>query len=77
MHVVANELEMTGPIELYRAIGNGYLSFVDMVRRDTWPGLEMTSSITPGETHFSGVFDAYRSFLRSCYAVGEAGGIQQ
>ena len=68
LHLVASELEMTGTIELYRAIGRGYLSFVDVIRGEPWPGLLMTSAIIPGETHFSGVFDAYRSFLRSCYA---------
>ena len=68
LHMTANDIEMTGTIELYRSIGNGFLKFIDVVRNEPLPGLHLTSTIICGETHFSGVFDAYRSFLRSSYA---------
>jgi predicted alpha/beta superfamily hydrolase len=69
LHLLANEQEMTGPVELYRAIGANYLRFIDMAQRNPLPGLRLTSAIVHGENHFSGVFDAYRSFLRACYAL--------
>ena len=68
LHMVVNDLEMTGDIAPYRALGRGFLRFVDTVRSMPLAGLDMTTEVIVGETHFSGVFDAYRSFLRHCYA---------
>jgi predicted alpha/beta superfamily hydrolase len=67
LHLVVNDEEMTGEINLYRAIGRGFLAFVELVRDHPLLGLSMTTAITRGENHFSGVLDAYRSFLRACY----------
>ena len=68
LHLVANDLEMTGDIAMYRMITRGLLAFIDAVKSDPWPGLELTTEIIRGETHFSGVLDGYRSFLRACYS---------
>lgn len=67
LHLVANDLEMTGDIAMYRTISRGLLGFIELLKSEPWPGLETTTEIIRGETHFSGVFDAYRSFLRACY----------
>jgi len=67
LHLIVNEHEMTGTIALYRLIGIGSFKFIDLIRTKPLPGLRLTTSVTPGENHFSGVFDAYRSFLRACY----------
>ena len=67
LHMTANDLEMTGDIAMYRIITRGFLDFIETVKEEPWAGLEITTEIIRGETHFSGVFDGYRSFLRACF----------
>jgi uncharacterized protein len=67
LHLVANDLEMTGSIAMYRKISQGLLGFIELLKSEPWPGLDATTEIVRGETHFSGVLDGYRSFLRACY----------
>jgi predicted alpha/beta superfamily hydrolase len=67
LHMTANDLEMTGDIAMYRTISRGLLDFIEILKEEPWAGLEITYEIIRGETHFSGVFDGYRSFLRACY----------
>lgn len=67
LHITANDLEMTGDIAMYRTISRGLLDFIEIVKSEPWAGLETSTEIIRGETHFSGVFDGYRSFLRACY----------
>lgn len=67
LHMTANDLEMTGDIAMYRTISRGLLGFIEILKDEPWPGLDITTEIIRGETHFSGVFDGYRSFLRACY----------
>lgn len=67
LHLTANDLEMTGDMPMYRQIARGLLGFIELLKSEPWPGLHLTTEIIRGETHFSGVFDGYRSFLRACY----------
>lgn len=67
LHLVANDLEMTGDIAMYRKISQGLLGFIELIKAEPWPGLQTTTEIIRGESHFSGVLDGYRSFLRACY----------
>jgi uncharacterized protein len=67
LHMVINDLEMTGDIPLYRAIGRGFLAFVDLVKGQPMAGLTLSAEIRCGETHFSAMLESYRSFLQACY----------
>jgi len=67
LHMVINELETTGPSENYRALGREFLRFIDLLRTEPMPNLVLTTALIPGENHMSGVIDAYRSFVRTCY----------
>jgi uncharacterized protein len=68
LHVVLNDLELTGSVALYRAMGRNCLALLDLVERQRPAGLDVTTDIRHGETHFSGMLDSYRSFLRTCYS---------
>ena len=68
LHLVANDLEMTGDMEIYRMMTGELIRFIGLIKSKPWPSLTVTSEIIKGETHFSGVFDAYRSFLRACFS---------
>lgn len=75
LHILMNDGEMMGPTELYRALAINFVRFIDMVKGNPLPGLAMTSTVIRGENHFSGVFDAYRDFLRACYALPRRDGL--
>ena len=67
LYMVVNDTEMTGATELYRHLGMGFLRFVDLVRKRPLPGLRLTPQIVVGENHGSGIIDAFRGFVRTCY----------
>jgi uncharacterized protein len=70
LHLTVNAHELLGPVRLYRLMGINLLRFLDMINECPLRGLRVTSEMILGESHASGVFDAYRSFLRRCYAEG-------
>ena len=70
LHITINDLEIAGAVPLYRLMGREGLRFIDLVRARPLPGLTLSTAVIIGETHFSGVFDAYRSFLRAFYRAG-------
>lgn len=74
LHVTMNAVEIAGDLALYRLMGRECLRFIDLVRRSPLPGLALTTAVIAEETHFSGVFDAYRSFLRIFYRLEKASG---
>ena len=69
LHLTVNDTEGSGPNEIYRTLSVEYLRFIDLLKRRPLPGLRMTSATIVGETHASGIVDAYRSFVRTCYAA--------
>ncbi|MBV6759842.1 alpha/beta hydrolase [Rhodococcus opacus] len=69
LHLTINDSETTSPFPLYRDLSQQYLALVDRIRRAPLPGLHATAEVIQGETHGTGIVDAYRSFVRSCYAV--------
>ena len=69
LHLTVNDTEGSGPNEIYRALSVEYLKFIDMLKRRPLPGLRMTTATIVGETHGSGIVDAYRSFVRACYSL--------
>lgn len=68
LFVAQNDNEITGPTQLYRFMGMRFLRFIELVRSYPLPGLRLTTQITNGENHYSGFTDAYRGFIRKCYA---------
>jgi uncharacterized protein len=67
LHVTLGSHELLGPVRLYRLMGINLVRVLDMIDESPLPGLRVTSEIIAGEGHNSGVYDAYRSFIRSCY----------
>lgn len=68
LFVTLCDLEITGPLELYRKLGVNTLRFIDQVSLNPLAGLRFGSSIITGETHFSTVFEAFRRFVRFAFA---------
>ncbi|MFT4229183.1 MAG: alpha/beta hydrolase-fold protein [Microbacterium sp.] len=69
LHITVADNEMFGPIKLYRLLGIETARFYDLVCSQPVPGLDVTTEVILGEDHESGTFDAYRSFIRTCYAI--------
>ncbi|ALJ20859.1 alpha/beta hydrolase [Microbacterium sp. No. 7] len=69
LHITVADNEMFGPIRLYRLLGIETARFYHLVCEKPVPGLETTIEVIRGEDHESGTLDAYRSFIRTCYAV--------
>lgn len=69
LHLTINDSETSSEFALYRDLSHNYLALVDRIRRTPLPGLRATAEVIRGETHGTGIVDAYRSFVRSCYAV--------
>jgi uncharacterized protein len=68
LHVTLGSHELLGPVRLYRLMGINLIRVLDMIDENPLPGLRVTSEIITGEGHNSGVYDAYRSFIRSCFS---------
>ncbi|MDA3624103.1 alpha/beta hydrolase-fold protein [Saccharopolyspora sp. WRP15-2] len=71
LHLTLNSYEMLGPSRVYRHLSMEFLRFLDVVSERPLPGLRVTTELIPGESHGSGIADAYRSFLRNCYPGGD------
>jgi len=69
LHLTINDSETSSEFALYRDLSHNYLALVDRIRRTPLPGLRATAEVIRGETHGTGIVDAYRSFVRSCYAI--------
>lgn len=69
LHLTINDSETSSEFALYRDLSSSYLALIDRIRRTPLPGLRATAEVIQGETHGTGIVDAYRSFVRSCYAV--------
>ncbi|MGM7648772.1 alpha/beta hydrolase [Nocardia sp. JW2] len=75
LHLTINDSELTSEFPLYRALASQYLSLADRIRRTPLPGMRVTAEVVRGETHGTGIVDAFRSFIRSCYSVrGQSAG---
>lgn len=69
LHLTINASECFGPEELYRDLARQYLALVDTMRRTPLPRLRATAETILGEVHGTGIADAFRSFVRSCYGI--------
>lgn len=67
LHMTVNNYEMLGPSRFYRHLTIEFLRFLDVVTERPLPGMRVTTELITGESHASGLVDAYRSFLRTCY----------
>ncbi|WP_409187007.1 alpha/beta hydrolase [Amycolatopsis sp. VS8301801F10] len=70
LHLTVNAYEMLGPSKFYRHLAIEFLRFLDVVTERPLPGLRVSCELIPGESHSTGITDAYRSFLRACYPGG-------
>ncbi|MCG3751937.1 alpha/beta hydrolase [Amycolatopsis sp. Poz14] len=67
LHLTVNAYEMLGPSQFYRHLGIEFLRFLDVATERPLPGLRVSTELIADESHSSGIVDAYRSFLRTCY----------
>ncbi|MFE3171958.1 alpha/beta hydrolase [Amycolatopsis sp. NPDC059090] len=70
LHLTVNAYEMLGPSKFYRHLAIEFLRFLDVVTERPLPGLRVSTELISGESHSTGMADAYRSFLRACYPGG-------
>ncbi|TCK25769.1 alpha/beta hydrolase [Pseudonocardia endophytica] len=72
LHLTVNAYEMFGPVRLYRHLAIEVLRLYDLLCERPLPGLRVTTELLAGEAHATGLADAYRSFLRTCYPADRA-----
>lgn len=70
LHLTVNEHELLGTSSFYRCLGIEVLRFLDATTATPLPGLTVTPEVIAGESHATGLVDALRSFLRTCYPGG-------
>lgn len=68
LHLTLNTYEMLGPNRFYRHLSIEFLRLLDLVEERPLPGLHLTTELISGEAHHSGILDAFRSFMRTCYS---------
>ncbi|MFT4288272.1 alpha/beta hydrolase [Nocardioides sp.] len=67
LHLTVADLEMFGPIQIYRDLGTQITRFYDLLCSLPTPGLTTTTEVTIGVDHESGAGAAYVSFVRACF----------
>lgn len=65
LHLTVNSAEITGEMEIYREIGRGFASLIDILRSSE-SGVSLTTAVL-GETHVTGLQASFLSFMRNCW----------
>lgn len=66
LHVTLNELELLGPVPLYRGVARNALAVVEMLHAKGYS--EAVSTAMLQETHLTGLQKSFLSYLRTCHA---------
>ena len=69
LHVTVCEREMTYPSIYQHLVGGGAIELVGKAGRTPVKGLDVTSELTPRESHATGSAASFFSFLRNCYSA--------
>ena len=74
LHVTVCERELTYPSTYQELVGAGAMELVGKAGRAAVKGLEVTSALTPEESHATGSAASFWSFLRTCYGASSSTG---
>jgi predicted alpha/beta superfamily hydrolase len=74
LHVTVCERELTYASSYQELVGAGAMELVGKAGRAAVKGLDVTSSLTPEESHATGSAASFWSFLRTCYGAASTTG---
>ncbi len=72
LHVTVNQSELTMPSIYQSLVGPGTVEFITLAGQQPLRGLSFSSELIPNESHATGIWAAYASFLRRCFAEGNS-----